>query len=215
MAVIFRPWTNRLPQMVAIAGPALLGAVVFGFWYWGSPKFLEMGYGPAQPVPYSHKLHAGDLALDCRYCHNTVERAAHAAVPPTATCMNCHKTVLKDSSRLGLVRSSAETGAPIEWVRVHKLPDFVFFNHSAHLAAGVGCVSCHGRVDQMPVVHVAKPLGMAWCLECHRDPGPSLRPVAEVTNMSWDAATAGYDPAKDPARKRPVNPPTQCDGCHR
>jgi hypothetical protein len=215
VAVIFRPWTNRLPQIVAIAVPAALGAVVFALWYWGSPKFLEVGYGPKQPVPYSHKLHAGDLGMDCRYCHNTVEQAAHAAVPPTATCMNCHKTVLKDSPRLRPVRSSAETGDPIQWVRVHKLPDFVFFNHSAHVTAGVGCVSCHGRIDQMPVVHVAKPLGMAWCLDCHRNPTPELRPVTEVTNLAYDPKLAGYDPAKDPNRKRPVAPPTQCDGCHR
>jgi len=215
MAVIFPRWTNRLPQMVAVAVPLAAAVVVFSVWYWFSPKFTEMGYAPVQPVAYSHKLHAGDLGIDCRYCHNTVERAPHAALPPTATCMNCHKTILTDSPRLAPVHHSAETGAPIPWVRVHKLPDFAFFDHSAHLAAGVGCVTCHGRIDQMKVVRVAAPLSMSWCLDCHRAPAPALRPRSEVTNMSWDRKVAGYDPKTDPDRKREPKPPVHCSGCHR
>jgi hypothetical protein len=215
VAVIFPRWTNRLPQMVAVAAPLAAGAVVFIVWYWFSPKFTDVGYAPVQPVPYSHKLHAGDLGIDCRYCHNTVESAPHAALPPTATCMNCHKTILPDSPRLELVRHSAETGAPIPWVRVNALPDYVFFDHSVHLAAGVGCVSCHGRVDQMKVVQVAAPLSMSWCLDCHRNPTPALRPRAEVTNLGWDPKVAGYDPKADPDRTRQPDPPTYCSGCHR
>ncbi|MCB9728665.1 MAG: cytochrome c3 family protein [Deltaproteobacteria bacterium] len=193
---------------------ALTGAVG-GVWYWFSPSFTDVGYRPEQPVPYSHALHAGDLGLDCRYCHNTVEVAARAAIPPTATCMNCHSQVRTDSPRLQKVRDSAETGEPIEWVRVHQLPDYAYFNHAPHIAAGVGCSSCHGRVDQMTLTTLSKPLSMGWCLECHRNPTPNLRPLDKVTQMDWDPETANYDPATDPARSRQVNPPTHCSGCHR
>ena len=215
MAVIFPRWTNLLP--LALAGGAAVGlpAVVFGAWYWFSPKFTDVGYQPKQPVPFSHALHAGSLGMDCRYCHNTVERAAYAAVPPTATCMNCHSLVKKDSPLLEPVRKSFDTGEPIHWKRVHMLPDYAYFNHSVHLAAGVGCVSCHGRIDQMQVVTQDQPLSMSWCLDCHRNPGPNLRPVSEITSMSWDAKTAGYDPAKDPLRTRQLDPPEHCSGCHR
>jgi hypothetical protein len=215
VAVIFPRWSNYLPQAIGVAVPLAAGVAVFSAWYWFSPKFTEMGYAPRQPVAYSHKQHAGDLGIDCRYCHNTVEKAPHAALPPTATCMNCHKSILKDSPRLEAVRHSAESGAAIEWVRVHKVPDFAFFDHSAHLAAGVGCVSCHGRVDQMKVVRIDQPLSMAWCLDCHRNPEPHLRPRSEVTNMTWDAKVAGYDPRTDPGRARQPTPPTYCSGCHR
>lgn len=215
MAVIFPRWTNLLP--LAVAGGAAVGlpAVVFGAWYWFSPKFTDVGYQPKQPVAFSHALHAGSLGLDCRYCHSTVERSAYAAVPPTATCMNCHALVKQDSPLIEPVRKSFDTDEPIPWKRVHMLPDYAFFNHSVHLSAGVGCVTCHGRIDQMPVVTQDQPLSMSWCLDCHRNPEPSLRPVDEVTNMTWDAKTAGYDPSKDPLRTRKLDPPEHCSGCHR
>ena len=215
MALIFPRWTNSIPLIAAVAGPLVLGGVVFGLWYWGSPKFTDVGYAPHQPVPYSHKLHAGDLGIDCRYCHSTVEKAARAAIPPTATCMGCHKKVQTESPKLALVRESFATDMPIPWIRVHQLPDYAYFDHSVHLAAGVGCATCHGRVDQMPVVEMAQPLSMGWCLDCHKNPKPNLRPRSEVTNMTYDPAAAGYDPDKDPERKRPVNPPQHCSGCHR
>ncbi|MCX4239862.1 cytochrome c3 family protein [Paraliomyxa miuraensis] len=194
----------------------LVGAgLVFAVAYWFSPRYTDVGYRPEQPVPYSHKLHAGDMGIDCRYCHNTVERSAHAAIPPTATCMNCHEQVKTESLRLRKVRESYQTGEPIEWVRVHQLPDYAYFNHSAHLAAGVGCASCHGRVDKMVVVEMVQPLSMGWCLDCHRNPEPNLRPLDQVTNMNWDPAAEDYDPKRDPARTRQVNPPLHCSGCHR
>lgn len=192
-----------------------LGAVVLAVWYWFSPKFTDAGYSPKQPVAYSHKLHAGDLGLDCRYCHNTVEQAPHAAVPPTATCMNCHRVVLNNSPKLAPVRASFESDMPIAWVRVHMLPDYVYFDHSAHMAAGVGCTECHGRVDQMKVVQQFAPLSMSWCLDCHRNPSPHLRPRDQITNMSWDANATHYDPNADPTRTRRVEPPVHCSGCHR
>ncbi|MEM7157782.1 MAG: cytochrome c3 family protein [Myxococcota bacterium] len=190
-------------------------SLIFAVWYWFSPSYTDVGYRPEQPVPYSHKLHAGDMGMDCRYCHNTVERSAHASIPPTATCMNCHEQVKTESLRLRKVRESYKTGEPIPWVRVHQLPDFAYFNHSAHLAAGVGCASCHGRVDKMVVVEMKQPLSMGWCLDCHRDPEPNLRPLDQVTNMNWDPAEEVYDPKQDPERKRQVNPPLHCSGCHR
>ena len=214
MAVIFPRWTNYIPLVIGAVVPVILGSVVFAVWYWASPEFTDVGYAPEQPVPFSHKLHAGDLGLDCRYCHNTVERGARAAVPPTATCMNCHANVLPTSPKLALVRESAALDIPIEWTRVHMLPDYAFFDHSVHLAAGVGCASCHGRIDQMAVVTQREPLSMGWCLECHRDPGTHIRPPdVAPTQMDW-VAPEGH--SRTQARSgREVVPPEHCSGCHR
>jgi hypothetical protein len=212
---IFPRWTNNVPIVIGLLAPLAGAGLIFAVWYWFSPWYTDVGYRPEQPVPYSHKLHAGDLGLDCRYCHNTVERSAMAAIPPTSTCMNCHDLVKTESARLEKVRESNATGMPIEWIRVHQLPDFAYFNHSAHLAAGVGCASCHGRIDQMVVVRSETPVSMGWCLDCHRDPKPNLRPLDQITNMGWNPEATPYDPDRDPDRRRKVNPPTHCSGCHR
>jgi hypothetical protein len=200
---------NKLP-LVAAAVLGLLGpAVVGGVWYYVTPKNFQVGYAPTQPVPYSHKLHAGQMGMDCRYCHANVEKSAHAMIPPTQTCMGCHSLVKTESGRLAPVRESWASGEPLEWVKVHKLPDHAYFNHSAHVSAGVGCVSCHGRIDQMEVVRQDKPLSMGWCLECHRDPKPNLRPKDQVTNMEWRPEMAkNWTPPE-------VHPPQHCSGCHR
>jgi hypothetical protein len=211
---LFPKWANRIPLAVAAGAPIALIAVVGFIWYFFSPKWTDVGYAPKQPVPFSHKLHAGDLGMDCRYCHSTVERAAHAAVPPTETCMGCHSIVKKDSPKLAKVRESWNKDVPIEWVNVHMLPEYAKFPHSVHLNAGVGCVSCHGRVDQMAVVIQKEPLSMSWCLECHRNPGPNLRPKSEVTNMAYDPIAAKYDPEADPHRTLKVQPPEHCGACH-
>ena len=211
---LFPKWTNQIPLAVTVVAPLLLVGVIGFVWYFFSPQWTDVGYQPKQPVAFSHKLHAGEMGMDCRYCHSTIERAAHAAVPPTQTCMGCHSLVKKDSPKLVKVRESWNTGKPIEWIKVHMLPEYAKFDHSAHLAVGVGCVSCHGRVDQMAVVQQKKPLSMGWCLECHRNPTPNLRPPSEVTNMSYDAQAAGYDPATDPTRTHVVNPPQNCSSCH-
>lgn len=250
MAVIFPRWTNWLPLVVlakvAFGGIAVVGAV----WYWFSPEYTDVGYAPVQPVPFSHKFHAGELGLDCRYCHYTVEKSSYAAIPPTSVCMGCHQKMSfpKDSKgkynikhpKLAPLLKSVKTGKPLKWVRVHMLPDYAFFNHKVHVAAGVGCASCHGRIDKMEVVSQKKPLSMSWCLDCHRNPNKHLRPRNQVTNMSWDAKKAGYDPTKDATRanredikrlrlaikngetfrqvdhkKVVVNPPEHCSGCHR
>ena len=217
MPAIFPRWTNKIPLAIGVGAPLFGAFLIFAIWYWWSPSYTDVGYRPHQPVPFSHALHAGDMGMDCRYCHNTVERAAVAAIPPTTTCMNCHSQVKTDSPRLALVRSSYETGASIPWVRVHQLPDYAYFDHRPHLAGGVGCASCHGRIDGMVVVEMAKPLSMGWCLDCHRNPGPNLRPLDQITNMNWDESPekAQYDYTKDPDRKRMPSPPVHCSGCHR
>ncbi len=204
-------------MMVGLGAPIVLGVVVFSIWYWFSPKFTDVGYQPEQPVPFSHSLHAGTLGMDCRYCHNTVERAAHAAIPPAATCMNCHSQLDlgERANRIKPIKDAWEAGEPVQWVRVHMLPDYAYFNHSVHVAAGVGCYSCHGRIDQMEVVYQHAPLSMSWCLDCHRNAAPNLRPTDQVTNMSWHLSDEAqdYDPMLD--RVRPVDPPEHCSGCHR
>lgn len=212
---LFPRWSNSVLPIVffAVLGPAGTAALA-GTWYYATNKHLEVGYQPKQPVDFSHKLHAGDLGLDCRYCHSTVEQAAMAAVPPTQTCMNCHTHVGKDNPKLLPVRESAANDTPIAWVRVHNLPDFVYFDHSAHLAAGVGCESCHGRVDRMPKVTQKEPLSMSWCLDCHRDPGQHLRPKSEITYMGWEG-NAGRSATAVTDSGREVHPPLHCSGCHR
>ena len=150
-----------------------------------SPEALNVGYAPEQPVPYSHALHAGQLGIDCKYCHNTVDKAAFAAVPPTQTCMNCHTGIKNKSELLRPVFESWATGKPVEWVKVHDLADYAYFNHSAHVNKGVSCVECHGRIDHMEIVTQAKNLSMSWCIDCHRNTQDHLRPVDEVTNLGW------------------------------
>jgi hypothetical protein len=213
--MLFPKWTNKTP-LLATGGLTVVGILVLiAFVYTISPYTQQVGYAPAQPVPYSHKLHAGDLGIDCRYCHVGVERSPVAMVPATATCLNCHTQIKPDSEKLLPVRESAATGGAVEWVRVHHVPDFVYFNHSVHVNAGVGCESCHGRIDQMEVVHQAKTLAMGWCLDCHRAPQKYLRPVEEVTTM-------GYEPPGDQLvlgmqlrEARNINPTEDCAGCHR
>ena len=204
-------WYYLQFSLILILGPLLVGAVNYYF----SPEYTDVGYAPEQPVPFSHKIHAGELGMDCRYCHNTVEAAAHAAVPPAGTCMNCHGVIDAELDILAPVRDSYNEDKPIEWVRIHMLPDYAYFNHDVHLAAGVGCTSCHGRIDQMEVVYQDQPLSMGWCLDCHRNPGPHLRPLDEITNMAYDPAEAGYIAAEDPERTRELHPPEHCSGCHR
>ncbi|MCG7601954.1 cytochrome c family protein [Halomonas sp. McH1-25] len=145
---------------------------------------------PEQPVPFSHEHHVSGLGLDCQYCHTGVEKSDFAGLPPTYTCMTCHSQLWTNAEMLEPVRQSLKRDEPIEWVRVHDLPDFTYFSHRAHVNNGVGCESCHGRVDEMPITSQRKPLTMQWCLSCHRNPEPNLRPADKITAM-------GYDPAKD------------------
>ena len=185
MSDIFPKWTNRLPLQIVI-GTVLVGSVVTaGVWYYFTPKYTRVGYQPVQPVAFSHAVHADQLGMDCRYCHSAVEKSWFSNVPSASTCMNCHSQVLKDSPKLALVRESAATGRPVPWVHIHKAPDYVYFNHSVHVNRGVSCVECHGQVNQMDEVYHAKPLSMAFCLDCHRDPAARLRPPDKITDLNW------------------------------
>lgn len=215
MAQIFPSWTNKLPLILLIA-VILLGIGKVGFFsYYGSPEYTDVGYRPEQPVEYSHKVHAGDLGIDCRYCHVSVETSAVSNVPPTRICMNCHSLVNTDSDKLAKVRESWQTGKPIEWVRVHKIGEYAYFNHSIHIDRGVGCISCHGNIAEMEKVTQAEPLSMGFCLDCHRNPGPSLRPVNEVTNMYWEKPDNQAEFAAKVIEEKKISPPVNCAGCHR
>ena len=185
MSDIFPKWTNRLPLMM-ITG-ALLGGtgVTAGVWYYCTNKYANVGYMPVQPVAFSHAIHADQLGMDCRYCHIAVEKSWYSNIPTSTLCMNCHNQVLKDDPKLALVRESAQSGEPIHWVQIHKVPDYVFFNHSVHVNRGLSCVECHGQVNKMDEVHQAKSLNMTFCLDCHRDPAAHLRPLDKITDLDW------------------------------
>ncbi len=188
MPNFFPRWTNLLPLQIGIALIMMGSAVTAGLWYYFTPKYTRVGYQPSQPVPFSHKIHVEQHGMDCRYCHSYVEKSGHSNLPSTATCMNCHKHVKKDSPKLAPVRESWKTGKPIEWVNIHEVPDYAYFNHSVHVNRGVSCVKCHGRVDQMDVVYQAEPQSMSWCLDCHTAPEKNIRPMDEIFNFDWKAA---------------------------
>ena len=170
-----------------------------------------------QTVPFSHEHHVAGLGIDCRYCHTAVEKSATAGIPPTSTCYNCHKIVWNEAPMLEPVRASYRTGQPLEWNKVHDLPDFAYFNHSIHVAKGIGCATCHGPVDRMRLMRSTQPLQMRWCLECHRNPEKFIRPKEEIFNMNWkaqDQETLG----RELVEKYKVRPPaeiTSCGTCHR
>lgn len=150
-----------------------------------SPWVTRQGQRPDQPVPFSHKHHVEGLGLQCQYCHTSVEKSHYAGIPPTKTCMNCHSQIWTNAQLLEPVRQSWQTGESIKWIRVHDLPDYVYFNHQIHVNKGLGCASCHGRVDEMPLMYMENTLQMEWCLNCHRNPVKNLRPTSEIYNMSW------------------------------
>jgi Cytochrome c7 and related cytochrome c len=150
-----------------------------------SPWVTRQGQRPDQPIPFSHKHHVEGLGLQCQYCHTQVEKAAYAGIPPTKTCINCHAQIWTNAELLEPVRQSWATGASIQWIRVHDLPDYVYFNHGIHVNKGIGCASCHGRVDEMPLMYQQNTLQMEWCLNCHRNPAVNLRPTSEIYNMAW------------------------------
>jgi len=188
MAQIFHRSTNTFSRAT------IFGAVFFiGFVLWliggivRSPYFTNQGIEREQPVPFSHQHHVAGLGIDCRYCHTSVETSNFAGIPPTQTCMNCHSQIWTNAEMLAPVRASFATNKPIVWSRVHRLPDFVHFNHSIHVNKGIGCASCHGRIDKMALTYQASPLTMSWCLECHRAPQKFVRPRDQVFNMNYVA----------------------------
>lgn len=198
MANFFPRWSNLLPLKIAVCLVSVGIGVAAAFAYYATPKAQRVGYQPDQPIAYDHDLHANQLGLDCRYCHSSVDKSASAGIPTANTCWNCHDHVAKGSDKLAPLRAAMGVdkdhtpieGAekkPIEWVRVTKLPDYAYFDHSAHVNRGVSCKSCHGSVNKMRKVHVAEPLSMDFCLDCHRYPEKHLRPLEEVYNLDYDA----------------------------
>ena len=159
-----------------------------------SPWVTRQGQRPEQPVPFSHKHHVTGLGLQCQYCHTSVEKSSYAGIPPTKTCINCHAQIWTNAALLQPVRDSWATGESLPWIKVHDLPDYVYFSHEIHVNKGLGCASCHGRVDQMPLMYAQNTLQMEWCLDCHRNPAKNLRPTSQIYNMAWEA----------PAPERPV-----------
>ena len=220
--MIFPKWTNSLPLVLgAIAGLAGAG-VAAGVTIYLTPKYYRAGYQPVQPVPFSHKVHAGQLGLDCRFCHNGVEKSWFANLPGASTCMNCHNQVMKDDPLLQIVRDSATNNTPIAWVQVHKVPDYVFFNHSVHVTRGISCVECHGRIDQMDEVQHVKSLSMSFCLDCHRNPAAAIRPPDKVTKLDWQWSTNSLEAAQMQAvngqkfvHDWKVESLQSCSACHR
>jgi hypothetical protein len=215
VAQTFPRWTNELPLRVAAVGLVAGILLVSGIWYYFSPRYTDVGYQPVQPVAYSHRLHAGELGINCLYCHATVDRAPVAVVPPTQVCLNCHRTVKRDSPALAAIRESSASGRPMQWVRVHNLPGYAYFDHRPHIRAGVGCSTCHGRIDEMEVVAQAEPLSMGWCLDCHRNPDPYLRAEHEVTTMDWSPPKDQLEIGARIREEKRIRPPLDCNGCHR
>lgn len=216
MAQIFHRSTNTFAK-VSIFGAVFFIAAIG--WLINelqrSSYFTEVGTAREQPVPFSHKHHVAGLGVDCRYCHTSVENSSFAGIPPTKTCMNCHAQIWSDSSTLEPVRASFRNDKSIEWVRVNDLADFVYFNHSIHVAKGMGCQTCHGRVDQMPLTWREQTLQMDWCLECHRQPEKFVRPKAEVFNMNYKQPANQLELGSRLVQEYKIRKLESCSVCHR
>jgi hypothetical protein len=216
MAKLFPKSSNRLPLQLTVYLCVLAAVATAGVDYYMTPKYTRVGYAPIQPVPYSHAKHVGELGLDCRYCHNTIDTAG-AALPTSQTCMNCHSQILTKSPALAAVRESFQTGKPIAWVHVHVMPSFVYFDHSIHVNRGISCVECHGKINEMDVVTQKKPMSMGFCLDCHRDPAAHVRAKGDIFNLDSKtiAATQGIQAARTFVHDWNIKPPQSCSGCHR
>jgi hypothetical protein len=222
MPQIFHHSTNTLAKLSIFGAIFILLAAM-----WVLAEINRSSYNTGQyierqqPVQFSHKHHSGDDGIDCRYCHTSVETSSSAGMPSTQTCMNCHSQIWADSPYLEPVRESWKTGKPIEWTRVHDLPDYVYFNHSIHVAKGVGCASCHGQVDEMPLMYQASSLQMEWCLQCHREPEKFIRPKDKIYDMKWRLQNKSEAELKEGQRLKEeyhilnARTLTSCSTCHR
>ncbi len=206
---MFTPRLDKRIKQGVLWGTGTLLTAALVTYFGMHNRVTDVGYRPQQPVPFSHKLHVGELGIQCVYCHAGVERSAHAPIPTVSTCMGCHLVVKAESPRLALVREAYETGKPLEWRRVHKLPDYVHFNHARHVRAGIDCASCHGPVERMGVVSQVAPLSMGWCLDCHRNPQKYIIPAREISGLFTVAQAQGQpeNPTVVLAESRPVTQP--------
>ena len=216
MPALFPRSSNRtIRNALAVVAAAAVGIPILLMAWVRTPPVTGQHSSPAQPIPFDHRIHVTGLRIDCRYCHSTVERAATAGIPATSVCVPCHSQVWRDGPAFAPVRQSLATGKPIQWQRVNALPDYVFFNHAIHVRKGVGCETCHGRVDRMARVEQATPLTMSWCLDCHRGPERYLRPVDQVTTMGWKPARTQAVVGPELALRYQVTRLTHCSACHR
>jgi len=216
MTQIFPPSTNTISKVSIFGAVFVLGAAV---WAWGailrSPYVTRVDVVREQPVAFSHQHHVAGLGIDCRYCHTSVEESAFAGIPSTKVCMTCHSQVWTEAEILEPVRESFRNDRSIPWTRVHDLPDFAYFDHSIHLKKGIGCSSCHGRVDQMPLMWAESSLNMEWCLECHRDPVRHVRPREALYDMTWVPLEQPLPERLALLEQYDVRPNTDCYTCHR
>jgi hypothetical protein len=216
MSQLFHPSTNTLARVLIYGGALFVGGLLWTLYTLDrSPYVTEEGVDREQPVPFSHAHHVGDVGIDCRYCHTSVEESPFAGIPPTRTCINCHSQLWADSPLLEPVRESFRTGEPLRWTRVNDLPDYAYFDHSIHIHKGVGCVTCHGPVDQMPLMWKGESLQMEWCLDCHRNPEDYLRPREEVFNPRWTPEEPQEELGARLKELYDVRPRTDCSTCHR
>lgn len=233
MSQLFPKFTNLFAKLSIVA--VLLGVGSLGFLGWliaRSPFATDVGTDKPQPIPFSHKIHVGDLKMDCRFCHTSVEKSSFAGIPPTETCLKCHSVVKTDSPLIAPLKQSKEANMPIEWVRVHDLPDHVYFDHSIHINKGIGCTTCHGQIDEMAQVTKVNSFQMGWCLSCHKHPDVNVRESKEaVFNMSWkpqsnkdvktlhdhlnQVSSGRPEDLMSNAEKFQVRNPVNCSACHR
>ena len=219
MSALFPRWTNTFARVAAVSAVGVpvvaLSAVML---LQRTPYVTNQHVELVQPIQFDHRHHNWEEGIDCRFCHAQVETSATAGIPATSLCMGCHAQVFNKSPRLEPLRQAYFSKTPVAWKRVHDLPDFVYFNHSIHVRKGVGCVTCHGRVDRMPMVYQAEPLTMQWCVDCHRAPQQHLRPLDAVTDMQWQAPVSAAQRAElgqRLAQANDVHPRTACDTCPR
>ena len=216
MSQIFHPSTNTFSRLSIFGGIFILGFLVWAWAELDDSDYATRAKVPVeQPVPFSHEHHVGGLGIDCRYCHTSVENSSFAGIPPTKTCMNCHSQIWNNASMLEPVRDSYRTNKSIRWIRVHDLPDFVYFNHSIHVAKGIGCTSCHGPIDKMPLTWQEASLQMDWCINCHRHPERYVRPKAEVFNVNYRPPPDQIVMGRQLVKEYRIQSLTSCSTCHR
>lgn len=218
MPQLFRPVADTVARVALVSlllAPFLIASA--GYALMSSQYATEASITRQQPVPFSHAHHVGQEGIDCRYCHTSVEKAAFAGMPPTYTCMTCHSQLFTNAAMLAPVRQSLAENKPIRWTRVHRLPDYVYFDHSVHVGNGIGCSTCHGAVQTMPLTRQVAPLTMGWCLDCHRDPKPHLRPRDQIFNMTWTPPKDQQEQARKLLAAYHIDTQhlTDCSRCHR
>ncbi|MFY9530625.1 MAG: cytochrome c3 family protein [Candidatus Acidiferrales bacterium] len=216
MAQIFHRSTNTISRLSIYGGAFILAGLSYALYAIGeSPYYTDVNVAKPQPVPFSHKHHAGELGIDCRYCHTSVETSSFAGLPPTQTCMSCHSQIWVNSPMLEPVRASYRDDKSMEWTRVNALPDFVYFNHSIHVAKGIGCTTCHGPIAEMPLTWRANTLQMKWCLDCHRQPELYVRPKEFVFRTSYHPPPNQLELGRRLVKEYKIQSLTNCDTCHR